>query len=144
MITFSLITTQPRPGFRCLVMSRWPIWVLACLALCGCQTAGGPIAPVSSVDCPQPTLCDDPESDSLLQAPATGPLVIKTAWRPLFPGCPTTLQVKARLHPIAFNAVRPEVAPETGNDPSDWDCDPPEAPLLRAWRWRPEQDLAAR
>src|SRR5580658_7956972 len=117
-------------------MSRWPIRMLACLALCGCQTAE---LPVSSADCPQPTLCDDPESDALLlQRPA----VVQTAWQPLFPGCPTTLQVKARLRHIAFKAVRPDQEPDTDTDPSDSGCDPPEAPLLRTWRWRRDQDIA--
>jgi hypothetical protein len=101
--------------------------------------------PVSSADCPQPTLCDDPESDSLLlQAPGSGSRVVQAAWRPIFPGCPTTLQVKAQMRHIAFKAVRPDQEPDTDTDPSDWGCDPPEAPLLRAWRWRPDRDLAAR
>jgi hypothetical protein len=71
-------------------------------------------------------------------------MVVRTAYRPLFPGCPNTLQVKAQLRGIAFHAVRPDAEPETGDDPSDWDCDAPEAPLLRAWRWLPDRNLAAR
>jgi hypothetical protein len=45
----------------------------------------------------------------------------------------------ARLRPIVFQAVRPDAEPETDPDPSDWVCDPPEDPLLRAGRDRERQ-----
>jgi hypothetical protein len=122
-------------------MTRWPILVVTSLALCGCQTGGGQAARGSD-DCPAPTLCGDPDPEAALPlGAASGQFAV---WRPLFPGCPSTLQVMARPHPIVYRAVRPLEAPQTGGDPSDWVCDPPEAPLLRAMRWRSDQDLATR
>jgi hypothetical protein len=100
---------------------------------------------MSDVNCPSYNPCDDPDPEARLPlGPVPGPVVTLAAWHPLWPGCPSTLQVMARLRPIAFQAVRPDEAPETAPDPSDWVCDPPEAPLLRAGRGRPDQDLAAR
>jgi hypothetical protein len=126
-------------------MSRWPIRILVCVALCGCQSAQGPDGSRSDADCPTLSPCDDPSSESLLPPGSDlKPAVTQAAWHPIWPGCPTTLQVMARLHPIAFRAVRPLAAPEPDTDPSDWVCDPPEVPLLRAGRWRPDQNLAAR
>jgi hypothetical protein len=132
-------------------MNRWPIWVLACLAFGGCQT--GP-ASVSNEPCPNINPCDD--TDSRLRPPAPlspprlppGPTPVPVAafasGLPLWPGCPTTLQVMATPHRITFHAVRPSEEPETTDpDPSDWVCEEPEAPLLRAGR-APEHDLAVR
>jgi hypothetical protein len=120
-------------------MSRWPIWALACAALCGCQ-----VASLSLDDCPAPTLCEDPGSDArLLPGPGPRPLVRQADYRPLKPGCPSTLQVLARVHRIAFQAIRPEEeAPDDASDPSDFVCTPPEAPLMRAERRH--RDFAAR
>jgi hypothetical protein len=117
-------------------MNRRPIWVPLCLALCGCQTIGGPVAPVLD-DCPNISPCDDdPDTDArLLLSHTPGPVVIQADWRPPLPGCPTTLQVMARLH-----RDEPD---ETAPDPSDYVCEPPEAPLLRA-RLRSDKDLAVR
>jgi hypothetical protein len=50
----------------------------------------------------------------------------------------------ATSHLISFHAERPSEAPETTDpDPSDWVCEGPEAPLLRAAR-TPLRDLAVR
>jgi hypothetical protein len=49
----------------------------------------------------------------------------------------------ARRRAIVFRAARPDNEPTDDSDPSDWECDPPEAPLLRAWV-RPGGDLATR
>jgi len=49
----------------------------------------------------------------------------------------------ALVRPIVFHAVKPGEEPETDPDPSDFVCDSPEAPLLRAWR-RPAEDFAGR
>jgi len=122
-------------------MNRWPIWFLAGLALCGCQIAGGPV----STDCPSPNPCDDPGQEArLLLGQAPQPVATLVAWRTLWPGCPSTLQAMVRGHPIVFQTVRPEEAPETAPDPSDWVCEPPEAPLMRAGRQRPDHDVAIR
>jgi hypothetical protein len=124
-------------------MTQWPIWVLLCLALCGCQTA----AHALDDSCPSPTLCDDPDSEAHVRpGPAIAPLVTLAAYRPLFPGCPTTLQVMARpnQHQIVYRAARPREVPETAPDLSNDDCAPLEAPL-RSTSHRPaERDLAAR
>ena len=65
-------------------MNRRLIWVLAYLALSGCQTASEPAAPVSDVDCPSPSPCDDPDPEALLRVgPALGPIVTQTAYHPL-------------------------------------------------------------
>jgi hypothetical protein len=119
-------------------MHRWLIWLLAGISLCGCQVGGGPVL----VDCPSPDPCDDTgqEAPPLFAAPA----VTFAAARPLWPGCPSTLQVMARPHPIVFRAIRPDDEPETAPEPSDWVCDGPDAPLLRAGRWAPAQDVARR
>jgi hypothetical protein len=127
-------------------MNRWPISVLACVVLCGCQLTAGPAAPVSNMDCPTPSPCDDSSSESWMPAKSAPVAVVAlAAYKPFWPGCPTTLQVMARPapRPIAFKAVRPE-EPETAPDPSDWVCDPPEAPLLRAGRQPVGQGLASR
>jgi hypothetical protein len=127
-------------------MNRWPIWVLACLALCGCQS--GP-ASVSNEPCPNINPCDDTDSRLLppgFLLPGTTPVPVAAlaTGLPLWPGCPTTLQVMATPHRIAVHAVRPSETPETtAPDPSDWVCEGPEAPLMRA-HLRPEHDLAAR
>ena len=127
-------------------MHRWPIRLLICVALYGCATVNRPPTPVSDVDCPTPSPCDDPDQDALLRpGPKFRPAALQVAYRPLWPGCPTTLQVMARLHSIAFQAVRPsDEDADAPSDPSDWTCDPPDAPLLRAGRFRPDQNLATR
>jgi hypothetical protein len=126
-------------------MTRWLIWFWIGLALCGCHVAGRAAAPTSNTDCPAPDPCDDAGSDSQM-IPAYGPVpTVRLAEKhPLWPGCPASLQVMARLHPIAFHAVRPDETPDSDTDPSDWFCDPPEAPLLRAGPLRPARDVAAR
>jgi hypothetical protein len=122
-------------------MKRWPILALVCFGLCGCQ-AGRIGASMSNLDCPSPNPCDDPDSEALL---GTGPTTIKVAYRPLKPGCPSTLQVMARLHPVAFQATRPRTAPEE-SDPDQYEsvCAPPDAPLLRAGPWHLGRTLATR
>ena len=131
-------------------MNRRLIWVLAYLVLSGCQTASEPPAPVSNVDCPSPSPCDDTDPEAWLPVgpglgpPVLGPIVTPTAYHPLSPLCPPTTQVAARLRSIAFPSVRPANEPETTPDPSDYDCDPPEAPLLRAARPHPNRNLVAR
>jgi hypothetical protein len=116
-------------------MNRRLIWVLACLVLCGCQTASEPAAPVSDVDCPSPRPCDDTDPQAWLPVgPALGPVLTPTAYHPLSPLCPPTTQVVVWLRSIAFPSVRPPNEPQNWHDPSDYDCDPPEAPLLRASR----------
>jgi hypothetical protein len=122
-------------------MSRWPIWALAYAALCGCQAAT-----LSQDDCPAPTLCEDPGSDArLLPGPNARAVVTQADYRPLKPGCPSTLQVMAQVHRIAFQAVRPEEEmPDDATDPSDFVCAPPEAPLMRTERRPRDRDFAAR
>jgi hypothetical protein len=122
-------------------MNRWPILALACFGLCGCQ-AGGIGAPLSNVDCPSPNPCDDPDSDALL---GPGPLTVRVAYQPLKPGCPSTLQVMARLRPVAFQATRSRTAPDE-SDPDQYDsvCAPPDPPLLRAGHWPPGRTFATR
>jgi hypothetical protein len=74
------------------------------------------------------------------------PLATPAEYRPLFPGCPTTLQVMAtpNQHQIVYRAARPRVVPEPAPDLSDDDCGPSEAPL-RSTSLRPaDRDLAAR
>ena len=126
-------------------MHRWPIWVLACTALCGCQ------AGLTRDDsCPYLILCEDPGSDAMLRmgSPPLGStsrrVVTRAAWQPPRPGCPTSLQVMPRPAQIVFHAVKPDEAPDAPSDPSDWACEPPEAPLLRAGTWRSGRHLAAR
>jgi len=127
-------------------MKRRPIWVLVCLASVGCQTVP---ASVSNDPCPNIDPCDDTDSRLLppdpTGMPAPAPVAARlTAGLPLWPGCPATLQVMAAPHSIDFHAFRPGEAPETtGPDPSDWVCEGPEAPLMRAAR-RPEHAFAAR
>ena len=126
-------------------MNRRLIWVLAYLVLSGCQTASEPAAPVSDVDCPSPSPCDDTDPEARLPVgPGLGPIVTPTAYHPLSPLCPPTTQVAAWVRSIAFPFVRPANEPETTPDPSDYDCDPPEAPLLRAARPHPNRNLVAR
>ena len=124
-------------------MTRWPILLLTYLSLASCQMAGGPSAPLSDTDCPGPHPCDDPDADSrLLFGPIQRLPATVAEYRPLKPGCPTTLQVMAWLRPIAFHAARPDAAADTpSNDPSDFTCGPPEAPLLRAGRDREQKRL---
>ncbi|MGA3003902.1 MAG: hypothetical protein ABSE20_19475 [Acetobacteraceae bacterium] len=119
-------------------MNRWLILLLVGFALGGCQAAGGPV----SDDCPSPDPCDDTgqEARPLFAAP----MVTFAAARPLWPGCPSTLQVMVRPRPIVFRAVRPDDEPEAAPDPDDWVCEAPEAPLLRADLRRSEQNVAAR
>jgi hypothetical protein len=128
-----------KPG---TAMNPWLICLLAGLALCGCQAAGGPV----SDDCPSPNPCDDPGQESWrLPGTIPGRAATLAAWQPLWPGCPSTLQVMARPHPIVFRAVRPdEVVPDRASDPSDWDCELPEEPLLRADGSHPGKDVANR
>ena len=131
-------------------MSRRLIWVLAYLVLSGCQTASEPAAPVSDVDCPSPSPCDDTDPEARLPvrpglgSPGLGQIVTSTAYHPLSPLCPPTTQVAAWLRSIAFPSIGPANERETAPDPSDYDCDPPEDPLLRARRSHPDQNLAAR
>jgi hypothetical protein len=126
----------PHPGEPGTVMNQWPIWVLACLGLCGCQPPG----PVSDEPCPSPSPCYDEDFETrLLRGPGT--LVREAAYRRLWPGCPETIQVMARMRPVVFKAVRPDNEPDNDADPSDWACDPPEAPLLRAGRDREGRQL---
>src|SRR5580704_13897674 len=99
-----------KPG---AVMNRWPIWILV-LALCGCQA---PDAGRSDADCPTPSLCGDPDSDARL-APA--PPTSLANWAPVWPGCPTTLQVMARAHPIVFHTIGPAPEPATAPDDAEW------------------------
>ncbi len=126
-------------------MNRWSIWFALCLAVCGCQSIGGPPAPVSD-DCPSPGPCDDPDTESWLPSgPGSAAVATLAEWHPPWPGCSSTLQVMARsrLHSIVFRAVRPDEVPNSPSDPSDWVCAPPDAPLLRAMD-RSGQHLAAR
>jgi hypothetical protein len=126
-------------------MNRRLIWVLTCLVLCGCQTASERAAPVSDVDCPSPGPCDDTDPEARLPVgPALGPLVTPAAYHPLSPLCPPTTQFATWLRSITFPYVRRADEPGITHDPSDYDCDPPEAPLLRAWRPRSGGNLAAR
>ena len=112
-------------------MRKWPIWVLPCLVfVCGCQTGVRPAVPMTDMPCPSPNPCDDPDTDALLRLdPGHGRPVAIAEYQPLKPGCPTTLQVHAWLRPIGFPAARPD---EFEQDWSDWVCEEPEAPLLRA------------
>jgi hypothetical protein len=119
-------------------MNRWLIWLLIGVGLCGCQMGGGPV----SDDCPAPDPCDD--TSQAAQPLFAAPGVTLAAGRPLWPGCPSTLQVMARPYPIVFRAVRPEEPPETDPDPSDWVCGAPDAPLLRAGTRRTNQAVASR
>ena len=118
-------------------MDRWLIWWLIGVGLCGCQMGRGPV----SVDCPALDPCDD--SARVVRPLLAEPGVTLAAARPLWPGCPASLQVMAQPHPIVFRAVRPEDEPERAPDPSDWVCEGPEAPLLRAGRGA-GQDVARR
>jgi hypothetical protein len=119
------------------VMNRWLIRLLAGIALCGCQAGGRPV----STDCPEPDPCGDTGHDA--RPLFTMPEVTLATAPPLWPGCPSTLQVLARPHAIVFRAIRPTEEPETAADPSDWVCEGPEAPLLRARRGSGE-DVARR
>jgi hypothetical protein len=121
-------------------MNPWLIWLLAGCVLCGCQAAGGPV----SDDCPSPNPCDDPGQQALQPRPVATPEVAQVAWKPLWPGCPSTLQVMAQPTPIVFHAVRPEDQPEAAPDPSDWVCELPEAPLQRAGAQRTNQVVTTR
>jgi hypothetical protein len=106
---------------------------LLCFALCGCQAW---LAGKSDDSCPANIGCDEPSNDTrLIPGNAGRPKVVVAEYRPLWPGCPGSLQVMARLHPIVFQAARgdPE-SPATVDDPSDWVCEPPEPSLMRAGR----------
>jgi hypothetical protein len=109
-------------------MSRWLIWLLIGIALCACQTRGNS----ALGDCPDALgPCDEAGKERSPRFAA--PVVALAATKPLWPGCPSTLQVMAPLHRIVFHAVRPQEQPDTSPDnPSDWVCEAPEAPLLRA------------
>ncbi len=63
--------------------------------------------------------------------PNAGPPLTLAVYRPLWPGCPSTLQVMAHAHRIAFQAARPGAARETAGDESEYVCDTGDAPLLR-------------
>lgn len=118
-------------------MHRWPIWALACIALCGCQMAGG----VSDTPCPSNNPCDDSDPEAL--GPAR-PSLVRLAVYELLPGCPSTIQVMARPRRIVYQAVHPDEAPEEpATEPDDSVCEGPEPGLLRASR-RPSQNLAVR
>jgi hypothetical protein len=123
-------------------MNRWPMLALVCLALCGCQSAGG----VSEEPCPSNSLCGDPDADTesrALPGPVGRPMVLRAEYQ-LLPGCPSSLQVMARPHRIVYQAVRPDDTPEEpSTDPSDSVCEGPEPGLMRASR-RPDRELAAR
>jgi hypothetical protein len=125
-------------------MNRWPILALICLALCGCQSAGG----VSEEPCPSNNLCGDTDTDTdtesrLLPGPAGHPMVARAEYQ-LLPGCPSSLQVMAWTHPIVYRAVRPDDAPEEpASDQSDSSCEGPEPALMRASRRR-DRELATR
>jgi hypothetical protein len=126
-------------------MNRWPLWLLACLLQCGCHAAGRPPAPMSYEPCPSPGPCDDPDQDAWFPpGPFRGSTATLADNQRLIPGCPATLQVMARPHPIVFQAVTPEAEPDTDPDPADLVCDPREAPLLRAEGQRLDHDLATR
>lgn len=116
------------------VMRRWLIWLPIGFALCACQTSGG----TALDDCPTFDPCA-----AAGQPPFAAPMQALAAATPLWPGCPVTLEVMAPLHPIVFRAVRPEYEPDAASDPSDWICPPPDDPLQRAGRQRPEQAVAA-
>jgi hypothetical protein len=116
-------------------MNRWLIWLLTSIALGGCQAGGRPV----STDCPQPDPCSATR-EGARPLFAAREVTLADAL-PLWPGCPSTLQVLARPHPIVFRAVTEE--PQTAADPSDWVCESPEAPLLRARRGS-GQDVARR
>ncbi len=122
-------------------MNRSPILVLACLALFGCQTNTS----MSDDPCPSPHPCDDPTTEAWRRlGPPPAAVVTQAVYRPLKPGCPSTLQVMARPRPVVYHAVSPEEAPDADPDPADLVCDDPDLPLQRAdWR-RPDRDLAAR
>ena len=114
-------------------MHRWLIWFPASVILCGCQFAQQPM----SDDCLPPNPCYESGSEERLPVGAApGPVVTLADLRPLWPGCPSTLQVMLRPHPILYHAARPADQPETAADPSDWFCAPPDPPLLRATRPR--------
>jgi len=126
-------------------MKKWLIWVLACHILCGCQASGGPADPMTDEDCPSPHACDDPDTDARLPlGPFQRQGVTVAEYKPMKPGCPSTLQVMAsRSWPIAFG-LRAGTVPETAPDPSDFFCEPPEAPLQRAGPRRQYPYLATR
>jgi hypothetical protein len=119
-------------------MNRRLIWLLVVVGLCACQTGGGPV----SSDCPSLNPCDEAGQD--VRPLFAAPVVTLATAMPLWPGCPSTLQVMARPHPIVFRAVRPDEEPETAPDPSDWVCEMPEAPLLRTDWPRSGQAVAGR
>ena len=98
-----------------------------------------------SEDCPTLSPCDEAGLEVWpLPPPLAAPVGTFVASRPLWPGCPSTLQAIARSHPIAFRAVRPHDEHETVPDPSDWVCEPPEPPLLRVDRCSSDQFIAGR
>ena len=61
----------------------------------------------------------------------SGPPLTRAVYRPLWPGCPSTLQVMAQVHRIVFQAARSGAARETAGDESEYVCDTGDAPLLR-------------
>jgi hypothetical protein len=113
------------------VMNRRALCMSLSLALAGCQSLFGPSA-ASDDSCPANVACDDDDTDAWS---GPGPALHLADYQPLRPGCPTTHQVMARLHPIVFSAVRPDGESNSApDDPSDWACEPPEPQLLRAQR----------
>lgn len=119
-------------------MNRRLIWLSIGVGLGGCQMGGSHVLE----DCPSPDPCDD--TGQVVRPLFAAPAPALAAARPLWPGCPSTLQVMARPHPIVFRAIRPGEEPETAPDPSDWVCEGPEAPLLRARRGGSGQDVVRR
>ena len=128
----------PSPGKPGTTMNWWLIWSVIGVVLCGCQTGGRS----ASDDCPAPSPCD--EAGQERWPLFTVPVATFAVARPLWPGCPSTLQVMARPFPIVFRAVRPDDEAEPAPDSADWHCELPEAPLLRADRRHPGQDVAGR
>jgi len=93
-------------------------YVVACLALCGCQTVTRPAALEPCPTLPGPCDAPDIEGGGFRLTPWVG-LAVRP---PLFITCPSTSQV-------VFHAVR--LPGETEDDPG-MVCDPPETPLMRA------------
>ena len=136
-----LVRDVRRPAFISskagTVMQRWLIWLPVGVVLCGCQARGS-----VSDDCPTLSPCD--EAGLEVWPSVRMPVETLVASKPLWPGCPPTLQVIARPHPIAYRAIRPAPEQEAVPDPSDWVCEAPEAPLLRVDRWDWDQHIAGR
>jgi hypothetical protein len=124
-------------------MTKWPIPVLLCLALCACQVGPGAAVPRAAEEpCPQLSPCDDPDDESwLLPGRFSGAVATLADYHPMFSTCPQTLQVKASggvalRHPVVFKAVRPDENSDTETDQGEWACGAPDAPLQRVDRQR--------